>query len=223
VGPHAVQSDSQTMYFRYEAESGRWTWSAGLRRLHGLPIDRDPTTELMLERMVEEDRPETVARFEHHLREPGPYSCVYRMRDPAGRLRRLIFVGQSEATNGTVEQLSGFVVDLTEPLRDSARAAVAASVEHRAAIEQAKGALMLSFGIEEESAFDLLRAYSSQHNVKLAVVAERIVAGLSDPGFSRAEPVRSLLDIVIGLGAVDGRPVEAGALLGAPGDRVRAH
>ena len=224
MGPHAVQSDGQTMYFCYQVGSGRWTWSAGLRALHGLAPGAEPTTELMLDRMVEEDRPVMTARFEDHLREPGPYSCVYRMRGPDDRLRRLIFVGQSEAPGGAgaVERLSGFVVDLTEPLRDSARAAVAASVEHRAAIEQAKGALMLSFGIEEESAFDLLRAYSSQHNVKLALVAERIVAGLSDPGFSRAEPVRSLLDIVIGLGSADAHPAESGALLGAPGSGGRA-
>ena len=217
MGPHAVQSDGQTMYFRYEAGSGRWSWSPGLRALHGLGACAEPTTELMLDRMVEEDRPVMMARFEDHLREPGPYSCVYRMRDADDHLRRLIFVGQSEASaGGAVERLSGFVVDLTEPLRDSARAAVAASVEHRAAIEQAKGALMLSFGVEEDSAFDLLRAYSSQHNIKLAVVAERIVAGLSDPGFSRAEPVRSLLDIVIGLGSADPCPAELEAHLAAP-------
>ena len=219
MGAHAVQSSGQTMFFRYEAGCSRWSWSPGLRSLHGLPPDAEPTTELMLERMVEEDRPVMLSRFERHLAEPGPFSCVYGMHDHRGNVRRLIFVGQSEAPpgTGTVERLSRFVVDLTEPLRDSARAAVAASVEHRAAIEQAKGALMLSFGIEEEAAFDLLRAYSSQHNVKLTAVAEQIVSGLSDPEFSRAEPVRSLLDIVIGLGGSPDAPAaEAAALLGAP-------
>ena len=81
---------------------------------------------------------------------------------------------------------------------------MAASAEHRAAIEQAKGALMLTFGVEEDGAFELLRAYSSRHNIKLAEVAHRIVAGLCDPAFSRDEPVRSLLDIVMALEPSDG-------------------
>ena len=136
-----------------------------------------------------------------HLEHPGPYSCVYRLVDPDERVRRVIFVGESEAVDGAVTRLSGFVVDITEPMRRSAREAVAASVEHRASIEQAKGALMLTFGIGEGPAFDLLRAYSSHHNRKLAEVAERIVTGLADPHFSSDDPVRNLLDIVSGLQA----------------------
>ena len=149
-----------------------------------------------------------LATFRHHVEKAGPFSCVQRMTDCEDKVRRVIFVGQSEAVAGAVKRLTGFVVDITEPLREGARAAVAASHEHRAAIEQAKGALMLCFGIEEDAAFDLLRAYSSKHNLKLSVVAERIVAGLSDPAFSREEPVRSLLDIVVGL---RGRAVATGA------------
>jgi hypothetical protein len=199
VAPHVVQSDGQTMFFEYQAESGRWTWSQSLRDLHGLAPGQDPTTELLLDSIVEEDRPEMLARFRGHLEKAGPFSCVYRMTGPSSQVRRVIFVAQSEAVADVVKRLTGFVVDITEPLRDSARAAVAASSEHRAAIEQAKGALMLCFGIEEDAAFDLLRAYSSHNNLKLSVVAERIVAGLSDPEFSREEPVQSLLDIVTGL------------------------
>jgi hypothetical protein len=76
---------------------------------------------------------------------------------------------------------------------------VLASTQNRAAIEQAKGALMLSFGVQEEVAFDLLRAYSSQHNIKLARVAEHIVTGMAAPAFSREEPVRCLLDLLLDL------------------------
>jgi len=194
-----VQSDGQAMSFEYEAESGRWTWSHGLRELHDLAPDEVPTTDLILDRMVDEDRPVMLARFRHHLDHAGPYSCVYSLRRRDGQIRRVIFVGESEAVDGDVKRLTGFVVDLTEPIRETARAAVAASAEHRATIEQAKGALMLTFGVEEDGAFELLRAYSSRHNIKLAEVAHRIVAGLCDPAFSREEPVRSLLDIVIAL------------------------
>jgi hypothetical protein len=160
---------------------------------------QEPTTEVILSSMLAEDRPVMLERFRRHLEEAGPYSCVYRMTDAQDRVRRVIFVGQSEAAGGMVKRLTGFVVDLTEPLRESATTAVAAAMEHRACIEQAKGALMLSFGIEEGAAFELPRAYSNHHNLKLAVVAQHIVAGLSDPAFSQADPVRSLLDIVAAL------------------------
>ena len=198
-----AQSDGQAMSFEYEAESGRWTRSQGLRELHDLAPGQEPTTDLILDRMVEEDRPVMMARFKHHLDHPGPYSCVYSLVRSDGRIRRVIFVGESEAVDGDVKRLTGFVVDLTVPIRETARAAVAASAEHRGAIEQAKGALMLTFGVEEDGAFELLRAYSSRHNIKLAEVAHRIVSGLCDPAFSRDEPVRSLLDIVMALDPSD--------------------
>jgi hypothetical protein len=199
-----THSDGQAMSFEYEAESGRWTWSPGLRELHDLAPGQEPTTHLILDHMVQADRPVMLARFRHHLDHPGPYSCVYSLVRGDGHVRRVIFVGESEAVGGKVKRLTGFVVDLTEPLRESARAAVVASAEHRAAIEQAKGALMLTFGVEDDGAFELLRAYSSRHNIKLAEVAHRIVAGLCDPAFSRDEPVRSLLDIVMALAPSNG-------------------
>ncbi|TPG12501.1 ANTAR domain-containing protein [Pedococcus bigeumensis] len=199
-----AQSDGKAMSFEYEVESGRWTWSQGLRELHNLAPGETPTTDLILDRMVEKDRAVMLTRFRHHLDHAGPYSCVYSLVRSDGHVRRVIFVGESEAVGGKVKRLPGFVVDLTEPILETARAAVAASAEHRAAIEQAKGALMLTFGVEEDGAFELLRAYSSRHNIKLAEVAHRIVAGLCDPAFSRDEPVRSLLDIVMALEPRDG-------------------
>ena len=74
-------------------------------------------------------------------------------------------------------------------MREHAREAVAASTAHRAAIEQAKGALMLSFGMDADAAFGLLRRYSNHRNVKLATLAEEMVSAFADPGFDRDKPV----------------------------------
>ena len=212
MDPQTMQSDRQTLAFEYQADSGRWSWSQGLRDLHGLLDGEHPTTQVLLNKMVAEDRPLMLARFQHHLENEGPYSCVYRMTDPTGETRRLVFVGQSEAVAGIVKRLTGFVVDITEPVREGARQAVEASSKHRAAIEQAKGALMITFGVDDEIAFELLKAYSSLNNIKLASVAEQIVVGLADPSFSRDEPVRCLLDIVTAVSGVTGRR-DDGALL----------
>ena len=49
----------------------------------------------------------------------------------------------------------------------------------RAVIEQAKGVLMALRGIEEHEAFDWLRSTSQTRNVKVKVLAEEVVAGVT--------------------------------------------
>ena len=191
--------DEPTLVFEYDVPSGRWSWSAGLRDLHGLSPKDAPTTEIIVDRMVEEHRDEMTRRFREHLVTPGPYTCTYDMHDGRGRVRRVRYVGHAEADAGQVTRLFGFVVDITDMLRENAAEAVAGATEHRAVIEQAKGALMLSFSIDEEAAFDLLRTYSSRSNTRLAVVAERITQGLSDPACSSVDPGRNLLNILMAI------------------------
>jgi hypothetical protein len=48
------------------------------------------------------------------------------------------------------------------------------------AIEQAKGALMMTYGLDVDEAFLLLRRYSQQVNVKLRDVARNITEALPD-------------------------------------------
>jgi hypothetical protein len=186
------------MLFEYQVEGGRWSWSGGLHALHGVSDSQVPTTELIMSRMVEEDRPEVLARFRHHLEHEGPYSCVYRLRGPEGQIRRVMFVGQSEGVAGTVKRLTGIVVDVTDPMMEHAREAVSASAAHRSSIEQAKGALMLRFGIDAEVAFGLLRRYSNEHNIRLATLAERMVAGFTAPTPDLGEPLDLLPDLLGG-------------------------
>jgi hypothetical protein len=179
--------------------AGRWTCSEGLRELYGIPPGAEPTTEAMSARIVDEDRAVVLERFQHYLTHARPFSLEYRLLDPEGHTRRLVLVGQSEEAGGEVKRLSGFIVDITETVREGAAEAVLASAENRATIEQAKGALMLGFGIEGDAAFELLRTYSNRHNVKLARIADHLTARLGDPAFGREDPVRALLDILLDL------------------------
>ena len=206
----AQHPDDSALLFEYDVPARRWTWSPGLRHLHGLAPGEPPTTQVMLDRMVLQDRNLMRRRFDEHLTTPGPFTCTYQMRDGDGHLRRIRYVGQSEDGGGTVKRIYGFVVDITEMLREHAAEAVAGAVQHRAQIEQAKGALMLSFAIDDEAAFDLLRGYSIRSNVKLSAVAERIVRGVSAPEYSREDPVRALLDILLDLEAQGAPEVVAG-------------
>jgi hypothetical protein len=54
------------------------------------------------------------------------------------------------------------------------KAKLAEISENRAGIEQAKGMLMLIYGISEGAAFDLLRWLSQEANIKLRPLAEQI-------------------------------------------------
>ena len=52
--------------------------------------------------------------------------------------------------------------------------------ENRAVIEQAKGMLMLVYGLDEDAAFDLLKWRSQSSNVKLRRLAEDVVERFRD-------------------------------------------
>lgn len=63
--------------------------------------------------------------------------------------------------------------------------------ERRAVIEQAKGMLMLVYGVDADEAFDVLRKQSQDHNVKLNLVAEQVMKDLVELSRDRG-PVRQL-------------------------------
>jgi hypothetical protein len=50
---------------------------------------------------------------------------------------------------------------------------------NRAVIEQAKGMLMVVYGIDADAAFGLLRWQSQHHNVKLRLMAEQLLQDFS--------------------------------------------
>ncbi|WP_141119928.1 ANTAR domain-containing protein, partial [Mycobacterium malmoense] len=65
---------------------------------------------------------------------------------------------------------------------DAVSARLAEINENRAGIEQAKGMLMLVYGISEDAAFELLRWLSQEANIKLRPLAEQIVEDFRDAG-----------------------------------------
>jgi hypothetical protein len=62
--------------------------------------------------------------------------------------------------------------------------AVELSAETRATIEQAKGALMITYGLDDDEAFALLRWHSQHSNIKLRDIATAITDHTSDPGIA---------------------------------------
>jgi hypothetical protein len=59
-------------------------------------------------------------------------------------------------------------------------------------IEQAKGMLVLLYGVDDESAFDMLRRRSQNTNIKLRALAEQLVSDYRALSNGEALPPRSV-------------------------------
>jgi hypothetical protein len=87
--------------------------------------------------------------------------------------------------HGKVEQVTGFFVDLTEVRRSETKHEVDLALieiaKTRSVIDQAKGIVMVGAGCDADTAFAILRKYSSHQNVKLNEIARCLVDRVSDP------------------------------------------
>lgn len=218
--------------FRYDLATDRWFFSPEILDMHGLPAGTQLTTAQMMAHKHPDDREHSEAALQARLRDGAPFATMHRIVDTAGRQRWVVAVGEgTRGPDGTVQQLGGYVVDVTErqsrALAERAATAVDAVTASRATIEQAKGALMLVYGISPDDAFNQL-VWQSQHaNVKLRELAERLVAAVSGPQAASAptwQSLRQRLDEVFyrlaappGTGSVPGLEPGEGA---APGDLV---
>jgi hypothetical protein len=174
-------SPQRVGWFRFYFDDQRWEWSDQLQRMHGYePGTVTPTTELVLQHKHPNDRRDVKKTIEEMLISRRPFSTRHRIVDTHGTVHQVVVVGDQLTDNeGAVAGTHGYYVDIT-PTSDRAReelitARVAEITEHRAVIEQAKGMLMLVYGLDEDAAFDLLRWRSQSSNVKLRRLAEIVI------------------------------------------------
>jgi hypothetical protein len=168
-------------WFRFYFEDQRWEWSEQVQRMHGYePGTVTPTTELVLAHKHPEDRGEVAKTIDEMLLARRAFSTRHRIVDTRGVVHQVVVVADLLTDrHDVVIGTHGYYVDIT-PSSDRARedlisARVAEIAEHRAIIEQAKGMLMLIYGLDDDAAFDLLRWRSQSSNVKLRLLAEKIV------------------------------------------------
>jgi hypothetical protein len=186
--------------YRLDLATGEWAWSDEVYVMHGFePGDIVPTTPLMLSHKHPDDR----ARVDGVLRraaETGQaFSSVHRIVDASGETRTLAVTGQGrrDPATGQVTELFGYFIDVTDSHRVAAAreatASIQASSERRAVIEQAKGVLMVIYGIDEEAVFDMLREASNRSNVALRDIAYSLVNLFSGPDVTEF-PTRESID-----------------------------
>ncbi len=187
--------------FSYEAPTDSWTWSDEIYAMHGFAArEVVPTTALMLAHQHPDDRTGTAGAVIDALRTGRPFASRHRILDSRQTERVIVSVGEADRDDADrIRRIHGFMIDITESFRRelaaSTHAAVEAAGASRAAIDQAKGALMLVYGMDGDAAFDLLRWYSQRSNVKLRELAEALV-GAASQGLPMSGDTRRRLDEV---------------------------
>ena len=172
----------QTGSFTYDVRADRWWWSDEVYRMHGFePGEVVPTTAMILAHKHPEDRDRYAGALTTTALLGGSFASVHRIIDAQGQERVLAAIGVAQSQGDLpVTQITGHFVDVTSSVRALAAAEatrqIRASDAHRAVIDQAMGITAARTGLTVEESFDLLRGASMRSNVKLRVLAERVVA-----------------------------------------------
>ncbi|MBO3085642.1 ANTAR domain-containing protein [Cellulomonas fengjieae] len=200
--PTPTPSPAQVGRFRYTAPTGRWTWSDGMFRIHGMaPGEVVPTLALMSRHVHPDDRGRVMDALSQCAVDGEPFGCHYRLLDLTGGERSVTLTGAGDPDGDAPRTVSGFLVDVTASQRDAVARRVnqelTQALQSHAVIDQAKGALMLGYGIDGEAAFELLRWGSQQRNVRLLTLSERLVAAVESGGGLGSETRQRLDDFYV--------------------------
>ncbi|MEU8897238.1 PAS and ANTAR domain-containing protein [Nocardia sp. NPDC048505] len=170
--------------FRFWFATQRWEWSPEVYLMHGYtPGEVEPTSELLLSHKHPDDDTDVAEAITSALSRGEPFVGRHRFLDTTGKVREVMLVSDSILDPaGGVVGTTGYYMDLGETIATAERATLDTVVpdllEARAAIEQAKGALMLMYSINAEQAFKILIWRSQETNTKLRDLAEALTAAV---------------------------------------------
>lgn len=164
--------------FRYFRAQDRWEWSDAVARMHGYPPGAaQPSTALVMSHKHPDDAASVALLIETVTGQGRPFSSRHRIIDTHGQVHPVLVIGERlRNDDGDIVGTQGLYVDLCN-VEDTGTvdAAIADFTEHRAIIEQAKGVLMMTYGISADRAFDVLVWRSQETNIKLRVLAAQVV------------------------------------------------
>ncbi|WP_306796537.1 PAS and ANTAR domain-containing protein [Nocardia sp. XZ_19_369] len=190
VPPDAVSAMEETIgidacaepgWFRFWFADQRWEWSDELAVMYGYePGTVKPTTELLLSHKHPDDREHVASCIAAAMETGQPFCGRHRIIDTQDEVREVVVVGDLTVDeDGTAVGTSGYYVDVTERLEEQRQEVLEEIlpevIEARAVIEQAKGALILAYGVNADQAFRVLRWRSQETNTKLRDLAAQFV------------------------------------------------
>ncbi len=196
--------DARIGRFLGRPDTDRWVWDRQLFLILGYDSMHAPASkETLLRHVPDEERGLVAEAFQAagHWESEGETSFTVSCRLHAGdgQVRSVLLVAELMGSHpsayawtdllhldglaaSTGPWMAGQLIDLTElrvsASREAANQAVAASARRRAVIEQAKGALMLTYRMDADAAFAWLLRRSQTTNTKLHDVAAALVAQL---------------------------------------------
>ncbi|MFC8529327.1 PAS and ANTAR domain-containing protein [Nocardia sp. NPDC057227] len=168
--------------FRFWFATQAWEWSDEVAVMHGYPPGTPaPDTERLLAHKHPDDREQVADRLARSIAHGEPFCSSHRIVDTGGEVHHVIVVADRvTGDGGAVLGTAGYYVDVTGTLAVHRRETLDEQLPElyaaRAVIEQAKGALMLVYGVSPEQAFRVLSWRSQETNVKLRTLATRLIA-----------------------------------------------
>lgn len=187
--------------YTFAASTDQWWWSDTFYGILGFARGEVVPSLAALAAHLRPDGMDKGVEALHAAFSTGePFTLHSRMVDARGRQHTVLLAGHGEAEDGgAVEAVGGYLIDLTDARREASRVdvqeALAGALEHRAVVDQAKGVLMLAHGVDADEAFELLRVYSQDSNIKVRTVAERLVDLVAREGEPNQEFLRRVLTI----------------------------
>jgi hypothetical protein len=193
-----------TARYRYLPADDTWWWAPEMFELHGLTAGTEqPCTDLFLRHQHPRDRVRVQAALDGVRTDGRGFSLQTRLLRSDGIQRVVVVLGEPRVDeSGRVTGLDGMCVDVTDgrgaPDGDRVQeletevAQLRTAMASRAAIEQAKGILMLLTSCNDQVAFELLAHISSHTHRKVREVATAITASASGHGGLPAD-IRAIL------------------------------
>lgn len=179
--------------FRFWLADERWEWSDEVAQIHGYaPGTVQPTTELLLSHKHPDDREQVANTIARTVETGEPFCSRHRIIDTRGRVRHVLVVGDDMYDDmARVVGTSGYYVDITDTLAEDRRQTLNDALPElyaaRAAIEQAKGALRMVYGISADQAFRVLVWRAQESGVELRVLATQLLSEFTALGGSMVE------------------------------------
>lgn len=149
--------------------------------MHGYePGEVEPTTKLLMSHKHPDDRAHVQELLDYALQSEESFSSRHRFLDTSGTVHDAIVVADRMLDeSGAVLGTEGYYIDLTNTLDETRQEVLDEALpdlfESRAAIEQAKGVLMLVYRVSAEHAFRVLQWRSQETNVKLRALAKQLL------------------------------------------------
>lgn len=193
---HDRDDASNFARWRYVYAEERWEFSPELLVLTDVATETPTGLDVFFEAMpVDEEREALRETMDRAVREHTSFAAQIRLTTRSRGEAVMALVADTVFDGeGRAVELRGFTTDVTEEVRVATRAAVDAATRHRRAIEQVKGALMVTYRIDEVTAFALLRQQSNAHNIKLNLLAEHVSRAMGSGLRSGQVPMMELLE-----------------------------